>query len=471
MPRRAQLAALLSGLLGLDLMLNLWQLLRSPVEDLHAVPSCAQVSSHMPGDAAKCSLCIAASFDARRVPSCPCVRSQHAPDDLATIGRRVAGTERVLALTFLHSAQADEATNFLAHARSAGVLERLLAIVLDEPSAALAQRYGVAAFRVRVRGVDAARPSSTPSKACPAAEEWLDASALRAARWRYLATLTRAGVHVWVSDVRTLWLRDALSSWVPPNGCDVALASDAPYDDEPAAAPPMALTANGGLRHNRSSGMRMQGFEPRLSAALGLHRAVPSVSSWQLRMSRRLAEAGGEMEGRVLSQALTAACVPADMQSRDEVAAEAEHSAHAGADECPRWCVLPAALFPNGLQYFQQRAPQTASRRVQPHAVLANWVSQPQFEYRLREEGLWRLNDEQSVGEQAAASDERFLAFKELLINNGLSNTRNALRSALAIAELTNRTLILPNVRVPPTFACPAQHSSADVAPARRCAR
>ena len=45
MPRRAQLAALLSGLLGLDLMLNLWQLLRSPVEDLHAVPSCAQVSS------------------------------------------------------------------------------------------------------------------------------------------------------------------------------------------------------------------------------------------------------------------------------------------------------------------------------------------------------------------------------------------------------------------------------------------
>ena len=33
---------------------------------------------------------------------------------------------------------------------------------------------------------------------------------------------------------------------------------------------------------------------------------------------------------------------------------------------------------------------------------------------------------------------------KELLINNGLSNTRNALRSALAIAELTNRTLILP---------------------------
>lgn len=193
----------------------------------------------------------------------------------------------------------------------------------------------------------------------------------------------------------------------------------------------------------------MQTFDPRLSVALGLHRAVPSVSSWHLRVARRLAEESGEIEGHVLSQALTAACIPADAHSRDEGAVEAEDSVHAGVVECPRWCVLPAALFPNGLQYFQQRAPQTASPRVQPHAVLANWVSQPHFEYRLREEGLWRFDEEQSMGEEAVASGERFLAFKELLINNGLSNTRNALRSALAIAELTNRTLILPHVRLP----------------------
>lgn len=377
------------------------------------------------------------------------VCAQHAPDDLAALGRRVAGSERVLALTFLHSAQADEAANFLAHARTAGVLTRLLAVVMDEPSEALAQRYGVTTFRVRIRGVNSAAPS-TPS--CAAAEEWLDASALRAARWRYLATLTRAGVHVWVSDVRTLWSRDALSSWVPPRGCDVALASDAPYDEPappPAAPPPMAITTGGGLGHNRSLERPMQTFDPRLSVALGLHRAVPSVSSWHLRVARRLAEESGEIEGHVLSQALTAACIPADAHSRDEGAVEAEDSVHAGVVECPRWCVLPAALFPNGLQYFQQRAPQTASPRVQPHAVLANWVSQPHFEYRLREEGLWRFDEEQSMGEEAVASGERFLAFKELLINNGLSNTRNALRSALAIAELTNRTLILPHVRLP----------------------
>tara|TARA_B110001452_G_scaffold180865_1_gene151870 strand:- start:717 stop:2081 length:1365 start_codon:yes stop_codon:yes gene_type:complete len=454
MARRAQLAALLSGLLALDLILNLWHALRAPVEDLRVVPGCTQVGcGTMPSSSAPRPVLTRAVCHPVRLCA------QHAPDDLAALGRRVAGSERVLALTFLHSAQADEAANFLAHARSAGVLARLLAIVLDEPSAALAQRYGVAAFRVRVRGVDAARPSSAASTSCAAAEEWLDASALRAARWRYLATLTRAGVHVWVSDVRTLWLRDALSSWVPPRGCDVALASDAPYDDEPAPprASPMTLSTGGGLRHNRSSETRMQAFDPRLSVALGLHRAVPSVSSWHLRVARRLTEAGGETEGRALSQALTAACVPADTHSWDGGVAEAEqHSVHAGADECPRWCLLPAALFPNGLQYFQQRAPQTASPRVQPHAVLASWVSQPHLEYRLREEGLWRLDDEQSVGEEAVASGERFLAFKELLINNGLSNTRNALRSALAIAELTNRTLILPNVRGPPESARPA---------------
>ena len=45
---------------------------------------------------------------------------------------------------------------------------------------------------------------------------------------------------------------------------------------------------------------------------------------------------------------------------------------------------------------------------------------------------------------QRLAAGERFITFKELTINNGLSNAYNALRSALAIASLTNRTLILP---------------------------
>ena len=49
-----------------------------------------------------------------------------------------------------------------------------------------------------------------------------------------------------------------------------------------------------------------------------------------------------------------------------------------------------------------------------------------------------------SATDATPRSDERFIAFKELIINNGLSNARNALRSALALASITNRTLILP---------------------------
>ena len=44
------------------------------------------------------------------------------------------------------------------------------------------------------------------------------------------------------------------------------------------------------------------------------------------------------------------------------------------------------------------------------------------------------------------AAPERFLAFKEMVIDNGLSNTRSALRVALAVAHVLNRTLILPQV-------------------------
>ena len=54
--------------------------------------------------------------------------------------------------------------------------------------------------------------------------------------------------------------------------------------------------------------------------------------------------------------------------------------------------VLPAPLFPNGLQYFNHRVPHTATPPSRPVAVLANWLPRPQLRYRLREEGLWRAD-------------------------------------------------------------------------------
>ena len=161
--RRRALAALLAGLLALDLVLNLWwHNLGKPLKDLH-------------------------------------VGCKAAAADLPSLGRRVAGSERVLLLTVLRHEQAEEATNFLAHVKAAGLLPRLLAVVLDEPSAALAVEYGVTAYRVRIRGMDAPRPAAV----CAAgAEEWLDSSAqVQAARLR--STKCCAG-RCWHWQIRAL---------------------------------------------------------------------------------------------------------------------------------------------------------------------------------------------------------------------------------------------------------------------------
>ena len=86
--RRRALAALLAGLLALDLVLNLWwHSLGTPLKDLH-------------------------------------VGCKPTPVDLPSLGRRVAGSERALLLTILRHEQAEEATNFIAHVKAAGLLPR-----------------------------------------------------------------------------------------------------------------------------------------------------------------------------------------------------------------------------------------------------------------------------------------------------------------------------------------------------------
>jgi hypothetical protein len=404
--RRRALAALLAGLLALDLVLNLWwHNLGKPLKDLHV--------------------------------GCKAV-----PADLPSLGRRVAGSERAVLLTVLRHEQAEEATNFLAHLKAAGLLPRLLAVVLDEPSAALAVEYSVAPYRVRIRGVDAPRPAAV----CAAsAEDWLDSSAqVQAARWRYFAALVDAGLQVWVADVRVVWLRDPLSAWLPPAQCDLALVSEAPFGHELPA--PRGNASDGDAHARRLS----------LSLSLGLHRPVPSVAAWHLRVGRRLSEHGAGAGGRPMD--LERQIVAEELARCPGAEAAGPEARHAAPSEgCPRWCVLPAPLFPNGLQYFQHRVPQSTTPPSRPVAILASWLPRAQLRYRLLEEGLWRAEppheetqeaqeaqEAQEVQEAQAGGPERFIVFKELVINNGLSNTRNALRSALAIAQITNRTLILP---------------------------
>lgn len=343
MPTRARCAAFLAGLVALDLLLNFWWHSLSPTRDGVILSSSSSSSASHP-------------------PQQPCTQPiSGSEDELASLGRRVAGPERALLLTVLRAEQAEEAANFLAHVEAASLLPQLLAVVLDDASAALAQRHGVAVYRVRIRGVDATARHG--SAACTAgAEDFLDdGRQLLAARWRYLATLARAGLHVWVADVRVLWRRGSLSTWLPAEGCDLALVSDAPFGHE-LPRPPRFGNASSDLAPAPAR-------RPSLSLALGVHRPVPSVWAWHLRVARRLADATGggraaEHERLVVAEEL-ASCPEAE-------GADGPRSASG----CPRWCVLPAPLFPNGLQYFQHRVPQTAvcrahARTSRPSSVRA----------------------------------------------------------------------------------------------------
>lgn len=321
-------------------------------------------------------------------------------DDLLLRAKKVAGKQRSLLLVFVREEQSDIVSNFVATASAAGITNRLLAVALDERSAARLQHHGVEAHLAE-DGDDAALVGAVGrSEGGHLLSDGTLASArqLRALRWRYLAALAQSGLDVWLSDVRVLWLRSPFappSSWQHPAGCELALTS-------------------------------------RRSLGLGFYRASAGVGRWQRRMAQLVEEEGAD-ETALLSSELDR-CGEAHSSSAQPLA---------NRSECVRWCALPPALFPNGRQYFQQRLPQSASSTEQLVAVLADEAPNNQLRYRLREEGLWRLDH------GPAEAGERFLAFKELVIDNGLSNTRGALRSALAVAHLTNRTLILPQVADP----------------------
>ena len=158
---------------------------------------------------------------------------------------------------------------------------------------------------------------------------------------------------------------------------------------------------------------------------------------------------------------------PSERVRRELVSALARcgraHVAVQAVPRCLRWCLLPVSLFPNWLHYSQQR------RARRPLAVAANWMAPSTVELRLRQEGLWADADADPDGVDAAmgqpaglasvpatgepqpttvagSQSARYLAFHEGVLSNGFSNSFNALRSALAIATLTNRTLILPRL-------------------------
>ena len=321
-------------------------------------------------------------------------------------------------LTFIRQEQLSEVSNYFGHVRAAGLTKLLVVIVLDDASARMVRKYDVVPHSLEMH------------KQAPAGHPHVT-QRIRAARWRCVGALVQIGLHVWLSDVRVLWQQGLpASSWAErmPAQCDVSFSQGSAMARSWRGHSAPTRLGNAALDSSSAS---------HVSVGLSSYTGGNRTWHWLARMGQMALSGAGNQSGH--------ATLEVSHSETHALHDELERCDHSNGDElfpCPRWCLLPASHFPNGLATFQQPVSERAARWVQPVAILADWVPSCRFEYRLREAGLWQTQP--GDRSDADAPDEKFVAFKELVINNGLSNTRNALRSALAIADLTNRTLILP---------------------------
>ena len=319
-------------------------------------------------------------------------------DAIVSAAREIAGRhDNVLMVAFVQREHWHECVNFLATLRKSGLLPTLLAIALDQPSVDLLQKQG----DVIVCGLPSLTANHNVTR---------DALAARTAsmQWELLSSLARAGLRVWRCDVRVLWMRGSLQE------ASRRAASSATVCD----------------LHFVTSSIRAP------SAALSFYNGNVAVALWQERVAALTRESrlGAAAEARFLSQTMAG-----------DKSAVCSNTSGAGDRACIAPCRLPARVFPNGVQAFQQPGEDAATEphAPRPLAILADTGQGARHEYMLRENGMWQSGADADARGRSGGG-ERFIAFKELIINNGLSNARNALRSALALATITNRTLILP---------------------------
>ncbi|ORY81276.1 nucleotide-diphospho-sugar transferase-domain-containing protein [Leucosporidium creatinivorum] len=105
-----------------------------------------------------------------------------------------------------------------------------------------------------------------------------------------------------------------------------------------------------------------------------------------------------------------------------------------------RYRILNPLLYPNGFQYFSRDISNRAG--VQPFCIHNNWVDGKHTkEYRFRELGMWT----QDPPEYFDKEKTKYLVYYEPSVaHNGWNDVRGSLRSALALAKILDRTLILP---------------------------
>ena len=100
--------------------------------------------------------------------------------------------------------------------------------------------------------------------------------------------------------------------------------------------------------------------------------------------------------------------------------------------------LLDSSLFPNGVAFFERGLP--AQQGISPFVIHNNWVNGLDAKiFRFQQLGLWTVEDAIPLPRET-----RYLTYQDAIHNNDISNQLQSLYSAMAFAQLTNRTLILP---------------------------
>ena len=405
--------------------------------------------------------------------------SELAVPGLLQMAARVVDREGRLLLTFATAVYDPLCRNFVAHARRLQLSNYLLVT--------FTRTY----FELLVRRGEKPYLHELPSLTSDGSDVFAsrDFFTINAARYTVLTQLLRAGVNVFSLDLDVVLLRDPLPHvWSLPY--DLLLQSDARDASTLVETSPFLLRDR---LHLPNTSTRVTYVNGGVFFARGTH-AVARVfeDTWALTSQ----DLGRLNEQDCLNRMLLASSL--------------------------RWAPLSPRLFPNGFVYFRRpvQPEATALKATHPSAAFApfhagaevgvgpgtlgpmllhcNWINGiPAKRYLLREARVWIEDEANAVSSHhgvasatglasAARSSSasatsgtsrsgqgvppRYLAYSVSEGERSLGGQERALRMALALAHITNRTLVLPSLYILPPQSRSTEATAGSAATSRSAA-
>ena len=383
--------------------------------------------------------------------------------ELMRLARAAADSEGRLILTFATALYDRLCRNFVAHVRRLRLTHYMITTFTADYHRTLSQR----GERPYLHPLSMLRsPDGSDAFASN------DFFRINAARYTVLGSLLRSGVHVFSVDLDVVLLADPLPYvWAQPQH-ELLLQSDARDAVSLNETSPFLLQGRLHLPRTTASSRYVNGgvFFARATERV----ALLFEATWEMASQ----DLGTLNEQDCLNRVLASTEVP--------------------------WAPLPPALFPNGFVYFRRPLPRPEPQQLPsaaaggegaptaaptggaaaPVLVHCNWINgiaAKRFE--MREALLWAddadvddaaaalskypqespptTHSAQATAAASAAAAGRFLAYAvgESAGERSLGAQVHALRVALALAHLSNRTLLMPSFYVLPVRPRPASHS------------